>query len=143
MERVKTIEEVNEKIPEIQEIFERIAELNEQSVSLSKDIQNLFDIWGGGIRREKNPDFCFYQEKVSKKNSLNQEIQEGIEKIQDLGGVVKDLQKGLVDFYFERGREGVYLCWKRGEEKVTHWHPLRGGFATRRPIEELFQASSI
>jgi hypothetical protein len=143
MQSVSSIEEVNAKIPLISGIFERITSLNERSASISKDIQSLFEIWGESLRSEKNPDHEFYLEKMEKKKGLNREIQREIKRINELGGIVKDIQKGLVDFYFERGGEGVYLCWKMGETEIKHWHPVRRGFAARRPIEELFQASCV
>src|SRR6267378_560871 len=32
--------------------------------------------------------------------------------------------------------EIVLLCWKLGEEKITHWHSVEEGFAGRKPIDE-------
>lgn len=140
METIKSIQEVNAKIPELKKVFEKISELNEKSLSLSRDIQDLFDIWGDQITDEKNMDFALYQEKLSKKNAVGRAIQSEIKKVDELGGVVKDIQKGLVDFYIEHDGGGIYLCWKIGEDKVSHWHPIRGGFTARRPLEELFPA---
>jgi hypothetical protein len=47
---------------------------------------------------------------------------------------LKDLDTGLVDFYSLRGSEIVFLCWKEGEAEIKHWHSLKGGFSTRKPI---------
>ncbi|HAM73102.1 MAG TPA: DUF2203 domain-containing protein [Verrucomicrobiales bacterium] len=50
--------------------------------------------------------------------------------------LIKDLDRGLVDFpAFMAGRE-VFLCWERGEPDIEHWHDLDTGFAGRAPIEE-------
>jgi hypothetical protein len=54
--------------------------------------------------------------------------------IQELGALVKDLDRGLVDFPALRGNEEVLLCWQVGEEEVEHWHGLEEGFAGRRPL---------
>ena len=131
------LKELNSRIPELEDIFATLTDLNQQSVHLSTDIQNLFDIWGEEVRSTSNPDYEHYQEKAALKTEVNQHIQKQIEKIQEMGGVVKDMQKGLVDFYIEHQNRGLYLCWKVGESTIKHWHPLRGGFSTRRPIEEL------
>jgi hypothetical protein len=32
-----------------------------------------------------------------------------------------------------RGRR-VWLCWRLGEQRVTHWHDLHGGYVGRQPI---------
>jgi len=31
----------------------------------------------------------------------------------------------------------VYLCWRRGETHIGHWHPLDEGFSGRRSLDEL------
>jgi hypothetical protein len=65
------------------------------------------------------------------------EIARGVERIQALGCVLKDLDRGLVDFYALRDDEPIFLCWQLGEPAVAHWHPLDEGFAGRRRIEEV------
>ena len=32
--------------------------------------------------------------------------------------------------------EILLLCWKLGEEKITHWHNTSEGFAGRKPIDD-------
>jgi hypothetical protein len=54
--------------------------------------------------------------------------------IHELGGLVKDLDAGLVDFPAKRGDEDVLLCWQLGEDAVEHWHGVEDGFAGRRPL---------
>lgn len=148
------LEQLNTRIPEIRKIFERIASLNQKALSAGKDIRDLQEIWGEV--REGNPDFPLYQERLRRKEVVEKEIRAEIDRIEDLGGIVKDREKGLVDFFcddpslmervrglFEFEEEGIYLCWKMGEGRVSHWHPLRGGFAARRPLEELLQARSV
>ena len=49
--------------------------------------------------------------------------------------LIKDLERGLIDFpAFVAGRE-VFLCWERGEEDIEHWHDLDTGFGGREPID--------
>jgi hypothetical protein len=54
--------------------------------------------------------------------------------IQELGVLVKDLDRGLIDFPALRGDEEVLLCWQVGEDEVSYWHGLEDGFAGRRPL---------
>ena len=48
--------------------------------------------------------------------------------------VVRDAQRGLVDFPALRDGEEVYLCWMLDEPEVGHWHEPDAGFAGRRPL---------
>jgi hypothetical protein len=57
-----------------------------------------------------------------------------VEGIQELGGMVKDVGEGLVDFPAKREGEDVLLCWKLGEDEIGHWHGLEEGFAGRKPL---------
>ncbi len=64
------------------------------------------------------------------------EIQEGVQQIESWGCVVKDLDRGLVDFLARRGQEQVFLCWRLGEAEIRYWHGLQEGFAGRKPLQE-------
>jgi hypothetical protein len=56
------------------------------------------------------------------------------ETLERLDIVVRDLERGLVDFpSLIDGRE-VYLCWLLDEPSVGHWHGVESGFAGRRPL---------
>lgn len=49
--------------------------------------------------------------------------------------VLRDLDRGLVDFPAIRDDEEVYLCWVESEEDaITHWHDVDAGFAGRQPL---------
>jgi hypothetical protein len=57
-----------------------------------------------------------------------------VDELEALGVLVKDLDRGLVDFpCVHRGRE-LLLCWELGEDEVAYWHGLEEGFAGRRPL---------
>ena len=54
------------------------------------------------------------------------------------GILVKDLNRGLIDFpHIREDGEEIYLCWELGEGDIKFWHRIPDGFAGRKPIEEL------
>jgi hypothetical protein len=62
------------------------------------------------------------------------EVALGFDRLEQLDLVVRDLERGLVDFpSLIDGRE-VYLCWLLDEPAVGHWHGVEAGFAGRRPL---------
>lgn len=68
------------------------------------------------------------------------QLKQTLERIQETGCAVKDLETGLLDFpTLYRGRE-VYLCWKLGEPAIRYWHGTDEGFAGRKPIDGDFLA---
>jgi hypothetical protein len=56
--------------------------------------------------------------------------------IQDLGIVLRDLERGLLDFPSLREGREIYLCWQIGEDEVGWWHELEAGFPGRKPLDE-------
>lgn len=65
-----------------------------------------------------------------------QRIKDAIAEIDSTGVQVKDLDVGLLDFPCKVEGEIILLCWKLGEDKITHWHNTTEGFAGRKPIDE-------
>ena len=63
------------------------------------------------------------------------EVRRLIDTVEQAGIVLRDIDRGLVDFpALIDGRE-VYLCWELGEEDVAHWHDLEGGYGGREPLD--------
>lgn len=50
------------------------------------------------------------------------------------GILVKDLNRGLIDFPAVRGDKEILLCWEMGEEDIEHWHDLDSGYSGREPL---------
>ena len=57
-------------------------------------------------------------------------------RVRELGGEVKDMDTGLVDFPGKRGDDEILLCWRLGEQRLGFWHTPEAGFAGRRPIDD-------
>ena len=59
-------------------------------------------------------------------------------RLEDQGILLKGIDEGLIDFPHVRGNgEEVYLCYRSGEGAIGFWHSRSGGFAARRPLDEL------
>lgn len=67
-----------------------------------------------------------------------QSLKTAMERIEEIGGIVKDLDTGLVDFPTLFRGEEVYLCWRAGEDDIDHWHGVHEGFAGRKAIDRNF-----
>ena len=57
-----------------------------------------------------------------------------IERIRELGVLLKDLDQGLLDFPHERDGRVVFLCWHPPEERVMYWHEIETGYRGREPL---------
>ena len=59
-----------------------------------------------------------------------------VNRIQETGVLVKDLDIGLVDFPSLLEGEEIYLCWKLGEDRIGFWHGTDEGFTNRKPLDD-------
>ncbi|MGE5702421.1 MAG: DUF2203 domain-containing protein [Clostridia bacterium] len=65
---------------------------------------------------------------------MQMEIQMHLQTLHDKGIQVKDLDIGLIDFPAVIDGKEVLLCWKQGEESITHYHGEQDGFLGRKPL---------
>ena len=62
------------------------------------------------------------------------ELRAALRELQAAEIVLRDLDRGLVDFPALRDGREVYLCWVEGEDEIGYWHDLEAGFAGREPL---------
>jgi hypothetical protein len=67
-------------------------------------------------------------------SDYSQTFGRGLSQLQALGVVLKDLERGLIDFPHWREGHEVYLCWKYGEERIDYWHEIDSGYSGRQPL---------
>ena len=62
-------------------------------------------------------------------------LRSALTELQEMEIVLRDLERGLVDFPSLRDGREIYLCWvEREEDEIAYWHDLEAGFAGRRPL---------
>jgi hypothetical protein len=64
------------------------------------------------------------------------ELRDAMLELRERDIVVRDLDRGLIDFPAMRDGSEVYLCWQEGEEAIAFWHEPDAGFAGRRPLDD-------
>ena len=62
------------------------------------------------------------------------ELQAAVAALDEREIVLRDLDRGLVDFPAVRDGREVYLCWIDGEDDIRYWHELDAGFRGRQPL---------
>jgi hypothetical protein len=64
------------------------------------------------------------------------QLRDAVAELQELDVVLRDLDRGLLDFPSLREGREVYLCWQDGEDAIRYWHEPDAGFAGRRPLDD-------
>lgn len=132
--RIFSLQEVNEMLPDLAARIEGLRDLHRRLVR-ERDRVAVLDLIGGGVPGSAEHDE--YLEHVRETTDLASEFDAGYRRIRDLGCLVKDLNRGLLDFYAVKDGRLIFFCWELGEREVRFWHELNSGYAGRKPIGEL------
>ena len=130
-----SIEEANGLIPQLRDYFEEIFSIQK---CLKKERKQKELVTQNLSRNGGWNNSALYLENSFKVSKI-------LDKILKTGAVVKDLEKGLVDFphiseglvpLIHRGQseKEVFLCWEVGEKEVLYWHDLESGYKGRKSL---------
>ena len=132
--RYFTTEEANAALEELRPLAEEmvgrrqvLVEAQERRASLGAQV-----VTNGGDLTPS--DFAEADEELEQAAT---ELARVVERIQAGGVLIKDLDRGLLDFPALREGEEILLCWELGEEQVAFWHGVEEGFAGRKPLSDL------
>ena len=137
MARRFTLEEAESLLPEIEDSLREAVSLKSEFELAEGELQSINRrvMMLGGMLIDRNEIHRLKQQRDRSAEGLKA----AIEKIQEFGCIIKDLDIGLVDFTTLFRGEEVYLCWKLGESGISFWHGTHEGFAGRKPIDEEFR----
>jgi hypothetical protein len=121
-----TVDEAQAQIPALEKIFESIAELAAQAEVKATSLR----------RRQETEDNDAAASAIerSQLQFLASGINEWVQKIVELGAVPKGIEPALVDFPSKLEGRDIYLCWRLGDKKISHYHGTEEGFANRKPL---------
>jgi hypothetical protein len=118
-----TREEARALLPQLRQWLERLASLRADLAQNDRRIAGLMaegQDTGGEL--------------VNHSVKLLSEIKRLLQEFQNREIVIKDLERGLVDFPALIGDREVFLCWEKDEDDVEFWHDIDSGFAGREPL---------
>jgi hypothetical protein len=128
--KIFTIDEAERTLPLLRRILADLqAEYETWRAALAA-----YDLLAAGSRAEVGETEPLVAARTAVTDSANR-INGYLLEIESIGCLFKGFDEGLVDFYALRDDRLVFLCWKLGEEHITHWHEIDAGFAGRRPID--------
>lgn len=119
--RYYTPEEANARLEDLRTSLERLREARRTLLRSAERVRSRAPRDGGG--REGSEHW-----------EAGQAVRREIETLAAAGILLRDGERGLVDFPARRGGRDVFLCWQLGEDAVAHWHEVDGGFTGRRPL---------
>jgi hypothetical protein len=134
MPKMFTLREAEESLPQLEQWLRTAIEAKQEAVSAEKHLQELatrVHLLGG---MELNPSDVAARRLL--KDQGVERFKDAMEKIEEAGCIVKDVDIGLIDFPSLLGTEEIYLCWRLGEPRIEYWHHVHEGFAGRKLIQD-------
>jgi len=118
-----TVDEANAKLDLVGRIVRRIRDARRQlsAEGFHPEFVSLAEVSGGAWPGREHAAAAL-------------EVALGFDQLEELDVVVRDLERGLIDFPSLLGGEEVYLCWLVDEAEISFWHAPTAGFAGRRPL---------
>jgi hypothetical protein len=136
MARRFTLWEAERMLPQIRDWMREAVAMKSQYDEAERAVQTLsmrITMMGGiVVNRERAA------EDIGRRDTAGQRLRAVLENFEQSGVLVKDLDKGLVDFPTLFRGEEVYLCWKMDEASIQFWHGTHEGFAGRKAIDQDF-----
>ena len=123
-ERIFSIGEANSLLPQIEEMFLEIRKERKLLAKVESEVKSAGDHAKQDGGTVYGPRYIRAMEYITR----------NIEKIHEMGVLVKDLEKGLCDFPYLLDGQMVYLCWKLGEPEIQWWHETHTGYSDRKPL---------
>ncbi len=132
-----TLPEAQGLIPEVSRRLSEAVALKAEYDKAEKELRSSTEriMAMGGVTVDRDS----IRQAKARRDSAAARLPKAIERIQQTGCVVKDLDTGLVDFPTLFQGVEVYLCWKLGEPAIGFWHGVDEGFAGRKAIDNVFR----
>lgn len=133
-ERLFTVAEANALLPQIVPLVEQLQGLHRSLLQTNERLVEVTEKLSQGNGYPLQSLTTQLQELTQHQERLLDAFQSALAQLEALGGLLKDLQTGLVDFYTLRDGELIFLCWKLGEDHIRFWHSLETGYAERQAL---------
>ncbi len=123
-----TVDQAQQRLPDLRRYLRQLVKI-ENSLDIAEAVEIEYDEFFEYLTHQTTMNKTYHK--------LWFDYYKTLEKIHIMGAVVKDVRKGLVDFFsLHDGRE-ILLCWHYDEEKINHWHEMEDDVTQRKPVSQL------
>jgi hypothetical protein len=124
-----SLDEATQALTQVTPLLERLKDLHASALPLASRLEALWRRLDAG--EQVLQEIATLQKQL---DAQSQDADQILRRLDEMGCVVRDAPRGLVDFPSRADGAEFYLCWQLGEEAIGHWHGLDEGFAGRKPL---------
>lgn len=144
--RLFTLEEAQRTLPLVRRIVDDLlAEYPRWHAAVGR-----FELLSAGARAEWEGETGPAGSQAAARDAAQAEVARHAERIDGfiaelraIGCELRLREVGHIDFRSLRQDDVVYLCWRPGEARIAHWHPLDAGVGERQPIDGAILSETV
>ena len=130
-QRYFTLDEANQQVPWLETQLQSIASVRAEMARLRPELEGI-------VRKGRTNGHSGVDQEIANKrkgiDAVADRLAQLLQEVHDSGIILRDPERGLVDFPALWESREVYLCWLLGESEVQFWHEVDTGFAGRQPL---------
>lgn len=126
-----TVAEAESAIPWMQRAVESMRDASADAQEAQSQLSALMDSIQSNGRESHGEEWEAQQAAIEESAKTVRAV---LDEFSDRGIILRDVQRGLVDFPAMREDREVYLCWLYGETRIEYWHEVDTGFDGRQPL---------
>lgn len=124
-ERVFTLQEAEKLLPHL---IDRLGRLRSLRLSMEKRAPEIARLAERGRENAGNAAGSAYLHELL-------QFEAELRGFSETGCILRDLDRGLLDFPAIVDGRKVFLCWIWGERSIEWWHEINSGFSGRQPLD--------
>ncbi len=124
-----SLDEATQALTHLAPLLERLKDLHASALPLASRLEALWRRLDAGD--QVLDEIGTLQKQLDAQSHDAEQI---LRRLDEMGCMVRDAERGLVDFPAHAGGAEFYLCWHLGEGAIGYWHGLDEGFAGRKPL---------
>ena len=119
-----SIGEARAMLPQLRRLFKELHVRRERVSKAEEQLSHSLDQSGGDLGGK------LVSAMLTDLVALNAEIRQ----LQERGLIIKDFDRGLVDFPSLRDGREVFLCWELEEDDIEFFHDIEDGYSGRERL---------
>jgi hypothetical protein len=118
-----SVEEARALLPQVRQWLDQLDHLKQRATKLGQRVESLLDS-GNDIGGPS----------VNELARTLGEMKGVLSEFASREILVKDVERGLIDFPSLREGREVFLCWEKDEEEIEFWHEIDSGYPGRERL---------
>lgn len=127
-----SLEEVQKRVPLLKRVVKDVVDTHTSRANAKEFLDELTVI----SKKFSSPEISETMSRLRRDIAqYDRELEAFENEIRNLGGFLKDSEKGLAYFPSERDSRKIYLIWELSEPELISWHGQEQALSDRLPVE--------